>query len=146
MKEIEFGIKEQAYDAAFVPLHSLKGTCSNFCSSKLEDTCDRMLMQLKSNDWQQDEIKHEQLAEQYWKLDEELRYFVKEYPILTSDNCYYRNNYELHIIGSIRVIRLPWLFVILFTPSTFNYIIQRLIAISSSRLLYTAPNVSYLTN
>ena len=78
MKEIEFGIKEQAYDAAFVPLHSLKGTCSNFCSSKLEDTCDRMLLQLKSNDWQQAEIEHEQLAEQYWKLDEELRYFVKE--------------------------------------------------------------------
>ncbi len=78
MEEIKFGIKEQAYDVAFVPLHSLKGTSSNFCSAKLEDACDRMQLQLKSGDWQQAEMEYEQLAEFYWKLDKDLESFVEE--------------------------------------------------------------------
>jgi len=78
IEEIKLGIKEQAYDVVFVPLHSLKGTCSNFCSEKLEDSCDRMLLQIKSSDWQQAEMGCEQLSEFYWKLDKELCVFVKE--------------------------------------------------------------------
>lgn len=75
LKSAELGIKAEDYDAAFVPLHSIKGTSSSFCADDFESACELALNALNNKDWQQAGVLCVELTEQYERLKPELEVF-----------------------------------------------------------------------
>jgi len=63
------GIELQDYEESQIPMHSLKGTSSNFCTQCVESTCADLLITLKDRDWPQALILHKKLTEEYLILE-----------------------------------------------------------------------------
>jgi HPt (histidine-containing phosphotransfer) domain-containing protein len=71
------GIEQQDYEMTYIPIHSLKGTSSNFCTRHLENLCAELLKTVKEGDWKQAQILHQNLADEYSKLETQFQAFIE---------------------------------------------------------------------
>jgi HPt (histidine-containing phosphotransfer) domain-containing protein len=70
------GIEAHDYEASYIPMHSLKGTSSNFCTKYVEPTCADLLVALKDRDWAQALIAHKKLTDEYLILELQFKTFL----------------------------------------------------------------------
>lgn len=76
LKQALTGIELQNHEESYIPMHSLKGTSSNFCTRCVESTCADLLIALKDRDWPQALILHKKLTEEYLILELQLKTFL----------------------------------------------------------------------
>lgn len=78
MQQALSGIQQQDYDKGHVATHSLKGTSSNFYTSRFEFICAELLEALNKRDWLAAEQLHAQLRIEYSQLEVEFKIFLHQ--------------------------------------------------------------------
>ncbi len=72
------GIEQMDYDLCYVPMHTLKGASSNFCTRRLEMICSDLLIALKDRNWNLALIMHQALTSEYHLLEEQMSVFIND--------------------------------------------------------------------
>ena len=78
LESAKLGIETKDYDAAFVPLHSIKGTSSSFCADDFERSCECTLEALSKREWKQAGGLRDLLDEHYGELKPALEKFTTD--------------------------------------------------------------------
>ena len=78
IQQVLGGIQQQDYDKGHVAAHSLKGTSSNFYTSRFEFICADLLEALRQRDWPAAEQLHAQLSNEYNQLEAEFKIFLSQ--------------------------------------------------------------------
>jgi len=72
------GIEQKDYDLSYVPMHTLKGASSNFCTRRMEMICSDLILALKDRNWNLALVIHQALASEYYLLEEEMSEFLND--------------------------------------------------------------------
>tara|TARA_B110001454_G_scaffold148207_1_gene137616 strand:+ start:6632 stop:7024 length:393 start_codon:yes stop_codon:yes gene_type:complete len=76
LESAKLGIESKDYDAAFVPLHSIKGTSSSFCADDFERSCECTLEALSKREWQRARDSNNELTKHYKDFKATLEAFI----------------------------------------------------------------------